>query len=117
MMTNLRNEEPVRTFVQLWVEGLSMVLGQIATVPFPIEATEAAPDTVPAQGAGDLHITVTAGGGVRGEMSLRIAQASALELVRIFVGCAETPARDLILADRAAVEEPSRQLPCHVSSS
>jgi flagellar motor switch protein FliN/FliY len=64
----------------------------------------------------DVYITVTASGTVRGEMSLRIPQASAAALAKIFVGEAGGGA-ELTADDRAAVEELLRQVAGHVSTA
>src|SRR5258708_7675763 len=115
-MTAPEKPDPASTFAQLWAEVLSLVMGQIASAPFPFGAADAAPEAF-APSANDLHVTVTAGGGVRGEMGLRIPQASVLELVRIFIGDSETGERDLTADDRSAVEELLRQVVGQVSTS
>ena len=115
-MTNLERPSPIAAFVNLWAKAISNVLGQIASAPFPIDAVDVIPDTATPD-ANDLHITITAGGDVRGEMSLRISQATTLGLVRIFTSEPGTDARELTADDRSAVEELLRQIAGQVSTS
>lgn len=115
-MTTPAKPDPASTFELLWMEAISNVLGQIASAPFPFEAADAPPETA-ALSANDLHVTITAGGGVRGEMCLRIPQASVLELVRLFIGDSQAGARDLTADDRSAVEELMRQIAGQVSTA
>jgi flagellar motor switch protein FliN/FliY len=115
-MTPPGRPDSASSFAQLWIDALSAVLAQIASAPFPFDAAEAAPETG-APNANDLHVTITAGGGVRGEMSLRIPQATVLDLVRIFIGDAETGVRELTADDRSGVEELLRQIAGQVSTA
>lgn len=117
-MTNVapQLQEPARRFVQLWAESFGMVLGQIAGSPFQLELADASSE-VPAASANDTHITITAAGAVRGEMTLRIPQASAVALIKIFVGEQKDSAAELTPDDRAAVEELLRQVAGHASTS
>lgn len=115
-MTVPGRPDPATQFAQLWTDALSAVMAQIASAPFPLEVAEAAPEAS-APAASDLHVTVTAGGALRGEMSLRIPQASVLDLGRIFVGNAETGLRDLTADDRSAIEELLRQIAGQVSTA
>jgi flagellar motor switch protein FliN/FliY len=122
IMTNHGKEDPACTFAQLWAEVLARVLGQIAATPFPIEAADTAPDAVPPPAATDLNVTITSGGSVRGEMSLRIPQASALALVRVFNGDSDTNSRELTpreltANDRSALQELFRQIAGRVSTA
>jgi flagellar motor switch protein FliN len=112
--TNTKAQEPANAFVQIWAKSLSSVLGQIAGQPFVFENQDSSPES-PAAGNGDVYVTVTASGSVRGEMSLRIPAASAAALAKAFAGQAgETGLTD---DDRAAVEELLRQVAGHVSTS
>jgi len=121
-------QEQAAKFIQIWAESLTLVLGQIAAKAFPMQKGEA-----PAKGATssepessdtdkdkdkkneDVYLTITASGSVRGEMSLRIPQASAAALAKIFVGEAGSGA-ELTDETRAAVEELLRQVAGHVST-
>ena len=106
-------EDPTRSFVQLWAESMAAVLGRIVSAPFPLENLQVL-ETAPAPG--DLYLTVTAAGAVRGEMSLRLGLSSALDLARISMGGADTGARELTADDRTAVEELFRQIAGQVST-
>ena len=114
-MTNSAGpQEPSTRLIQLWVESLSSVLGQIAAKPFAFEIAEAPSEAVEATDK-DLYITVTAAGAVRGEMCLHIPQASAAALAKIFAG-EPASAAELTADDRGAVEELLRQVAGHVST-
>ena len=103
-----------QNFIQLWVESLSSVLGQIAGQPLSFAAQQAPPESAEATDK-DLYLIVTAGGAVRGEMGLRIPPVSAAALAKVFVG--ERAEGDLTDDDRAAVEELLRQVAGHVSTA
>src|SRR5579864_289268 len=117
-----QGQEPAGNFVQLWAESIATVLGQIATQPFAMQLVEAPTEgAIPSEPESsdkekDVYITVTASGTVRGEMSLRIPQASAAALAKIFVGESGGGA-ELTADDRAAVEELLRQVAGHVSTA
>lgn len=75
-------------YVQLWADSLSQVMGQItsASVACAVQA-ETPTDLSPAPAEeSDLWAVVTASGGLRGEMTLRLPAASALHLAQIFMG-------------------------------
>src|SRR5579864_5461753 len=119
-------QEQAARFIQIWVESLASVLGQIAAQPFPMQMGEApaevATPSEPESGDKgkdkkdeDVYITITASGSVRGEMSLRIPQASAAALARIFMG-EGAGGTELTDETRAAVEELLRQVAGHVST-
>lgn len=102
-------------FIQLWIEGFSFVLGQIAGKPFSFEAVQD-PSAAPAEDATDLCVVLSAAGTVRGEMSFRIPQPGAIVLAKTFVG-ESASGTDLTEDDRSAVEELLRQVAGHVSTS
>jgi flagellar motor switch protein FliN len=104
-----------REFIRAWAESLAQVLGRIAGSAVPVEALAAAPAEVPVPEESDLRVTVTAAGGLRGEMSLRIPQSSALAMVQIFMG--EAPPADAKAGPRAEIEELLRQVAGYVSTA
>lgn len=114
-MTNPEPGEQNRRFIQLWIEGFSLVLGQIMGKTFSFEAVE---DGSGAPGATDedVYLIVNAAGTVRGEMSLRVPKESAVILAKTFVGEAATDT-ELTDDDRAALEELLRQVGGHVSTA
>jgi len=89
-------------YIQVWVESLSQVLGQIAGSPLPWMALAEAPaELAPsgegeprssAAGGGDLWIIGACSGGLRGEMSLRLPATSVVRLAQIFMSEPPTPA-------------------------
>ncbi len=101
----------VNNFAKLWSDAMSAVLGQIASTPFPIELTSE--DGMLAGAAGDVHLTITAAGAARGEMTLRVPGVPALSLVKIFTGT-ESPGPEPSADDRTALEELFRQIAGHV---
>ncbi len=104
-----------RSFVQLWAESIASVLGQIASATFPVEEKSA--EGQPAAAQNDLYMTITASGTVRGEMSLHLPQATALELAKLFMSDTDAAHVELTADDRSAVEELFRQIAGHVSTS
>ncbi|SRR5581483_11986842 len=106
---------PVNNFVQLWIDAVSAVMAQIASAPYPMQA--AGEEGMPAAAAGDVHLTITASGNVRGEMSLRIPAPTAIEWVKIFTANPDVPDPEPSADDRAAVEELVRQIAGHVATN
>jgi flagellar motor switch protein FliN len=107
--------DPVRTFIQLWAESLSLVLGQIASVPFPMVPAENSAERPPTQET-DVFLTVTIAGPAQGEMTFRVAQAAALILIKFFMQEEGLPAE--VTADgRAALEELFRQVAGYITTS
>jgi hypothetical protein len=74
-MTNTALEESAREFVQVWAGSTTGVMGQVASVPFPVKITDTATEALPAPSECDAYLVVTAAGAARGEMSFRIPAA------------------------------------------
>lgn len=107
--------ERVRDYMQLWAEALAMVLGQIASAPFPVTQSAAPREPFSASPV-DVYLIATAGGAARGELSLRIPEASALAMAKLFAGEEARPA-ELVAEDRSALEELLRQVAGHIVTS
>ena len=107
--------ESVGNFMQLWVESLTTVLAQIASVPFPLERS-ASPREPIGPSPQDVHLVATVAGAARGELFLRVPQASAAALAKIFTG-EEGAAGDLNAQVPAALEEFFRQVAGHIVTS
>ncbi len=116
-MTNpaATTDDAGRNFIRLWTESIASVLGQVASAPFPVEETAA--EGMPAAAATDLYLTITASGAVRGEMSLHLPQATALDLAKLFMSDTDAAHVELTADDRSAAEELFRQIAGHVSTS
>jgi flagellar motor switch protein FliN/FliY len=110
-----RLSDPIRTFIQLWAESLSLVLGQIASAPFPMMSAETSADR-PALAGSDVWLTVTIAGPAQGEMVVRVPQPAALLLSKIFMQEETLPA-ELTPEGRSAVEELFRQVAGYVTTS
>jgi hypothetical protein len=82
---------PAHTFMQLWAESLSLVLGQIAAAPFPMMPAEGAPEKWP-PAESDVLLTATIAGPAPGELSFRLPLASGLVLAKLFMQEEGTPA-------------------------
>jgi len=103
-------------FMRVWADSLSEVLGQITSSKFPVNCSAEAPPDFSETQETDLVLLVTAAGGLRGEMSLRIPRASALRLAQLFVG--EPPAEAEFKPEHQdAVVELLRQVAGHVCTS
>lgn len=110
-----RPADPVLTFIQLWAESLSLVLGQIASVPFPMMPAETSAERPPAVET-DLFLAATVAGTAQGEMIFRVPQAAALILAKLFMQ-EETPPTELTADGRSALEELFRQVAGYVATS
>ena len=110
-----RPEDPVLTFIQLWAESLSLVLGQIASVPFPMMPAETSAERPPAAET-DVFLAVTVAGPAPGEMVFRLPQPAAHTLARLFMQ-EETLPVELTADGRSALEELFRQVAGYVATS
>lgn len=106
---------PAHRFMQLWAESLSLVLGQIAGVPFPMMPAEATPEK-PGAAETDALLTATIAGPAPGELSFRVPLASALILAKLFMQEESAPA-ELTADGRSALEELFRQVAGYVATS
>lgn len=97
-------------YIQVWVESLAQVLGQISGSPMPWVALPQPPAELPPPGDGDLWMLCACSGGLRGEMSLRLPAASILRLAQIFMSEPSAPEAELTTDHREAVEELLRQV-------
>ncbi|HZQ17821.1 MAG TPA: FliM/FliN family flagellar motor switch protein [Terriglobales bacterium] len=104
----------VNTFVHLWAEALSNVLAQVASAEYSMQPTLSG--QMPQPDAGDVQLTITAAGNVRGEMTVGVPASSVLELARLLTDGNAT-ASELSGDNRSAVEEFFRQVAGHVVTS
>jgi len=100
----------VGEYLKVWIENLAAVLAQVANAPFPMHSLESPPPETPAPEDQDLTIVVTASGGIRGEMSLRVPRVAVLGLGQLFMGEAQDPNAELKPDFRDAVQELARQV-------
>jgi flagellar motor switch protein FliN len=104
-------------FLQIWSSSLSQVMGQITGSAVPCTLQAEAPAGVSPAGEGDLWALVTSSGGLRGEMSLRLAAATVLRMAQIFMSEPATPEAQPTGDHRDAVIELLRQISGIVSSA
>ncbi len=111
-----RQPEPTE-FLQIWADSFSHVVGQVTGSAVPcVVRTEAradlqSGDPAPAPaGADDLWAMVTFSGGLRGEMSLQVAAATAIRLAQMFMSETATPEAESTADYREAVVKLLRQV-------
>jgi flagellar motor switch protein FliN len=104
-------------YVQLWADSFSQVLGQITGSAVPCAVGADGPPDLPPADEKDLWAVVTSSGGLRGEMTLRLAAATALRLAQTFMSEPATPEAELTADYRDAVIELLRQVSGIVSSA
>lgn len=102
-------------FVQLWIESLSLVLGQVASAPFPLMPAEVSPER-PQPTESDTILTLTVSGTVSGELVFRVPQPTALIVLQIFMQ-EEKPPAESTPEGRAGLEEFFRQVAGYVTTS
>jgi len=109
--------EPAQ-FQETWVQSLSQVLGQISGSAVPCAAlTEVGPE-IAARVDTDLWLLGGLSGGLRGEMSLRLASGATIHFAQILMGEASTNAPPEMTAEhREAAVELMRQVAGLVSTS
>jgi flagellar motor switch protein FliN/FliY len=104
-------------YLQVWIEGMAQVLGQIAGSAFAMESKSAALAGSETVEEGDLQVMVTASGKLRGEMSLRLPRLVALAVSQLFLGETQDPTLEFKADNREAVEELLRQIAGHIATS
>jgi flagellar motor switch protein FliN/FliY len=104
------SETQPAAYIQVWVESLAQVLGQISGSPLPWASLPQAPAELTPPGDSDLWMVCACSGGLRGEMSLRLPAASILRLAQIFMSEPATSEAELTADHREAVEELLRQV-------
>jgi len=117
MTSESQAESVAREFMELWAASASSVMGQVTSGAFPIHVSDQGPaESLPGE-ATDFYLTITAAGAVRGEMSLRLHSAAALQLANTFSGETGAEKAELTANDRSALEELFRQIAGHVSTA
>jgi len=106
---------PVNAFAQLWTEAISTVMSQVASASFPMQGGGG--ENMPVAAPEDVQLTITAAGTARGEMNLRLASGTAVDLAKIFVSDTDAARTELTADDRSALEELFRQIAGHVVTS
>jgi flagellar motor switch protein FliN/FliY len=101
--------EPSR-YLQIWLDSMAQVLGQISGSPLPCVTLPEAPAGTAATAPGDLWMVCACTGGLRGEMILRLPAASTLRLAQIFMSEPPAPEAELTADHREAAVELLRQI-------
>jgi flagellar motor switch protein FliN/FliY len=104
-------------FLELWSNGLSQVLSQITGKPFRLVLTNKGLEEYAAPLETDIWILATAEGAIRGEMALRVPQASCLKFAELFTGEASGTDPDNLAMAKEALLELFRQLAGQVATS
>lgn len=104
-------------YIQVWIQSFSQVLEQVAGSAVPCALRPEAPPGFPPPSEDSVWILVTCSGGLRGEMSLRLAAAGAFRLAQTFMSEPVTPEAPLTPEHREAVVELLRQVAGIVSTS
>lgn len=110
--------EPVPAeYIQVWSESFSQVVGQIKGSAVPSAVNSSAPADLPPAAESDLWAVVTSTGGLRGEMSLRLAPPTVLRLAQALMSDSDAPEVELTADHREAAVELLRQVAGVVATS
>jgi len=107
---------PVREYLEKWAESLGSVLGQIAGSAVAVESVMDAPPQA-APGADDIMLNVTAAGGLRGEMSLRLSRTVVLSMAQLLLGEAQEAGAEFKPDHQEAAQELFRQIAGHATTA
>lgn len=107
----------VLDYCQSWAASVSEVIGQIAGAPLAVECASAMPPGTATAAESDVWLIAACEGALRGEMSLRLAQAEALRLAQIFMAEPAKADAELGAESREAVLELFRQVAGHVATA
>jgi flagellar motor switch protein FliN len=108
--TESKPDSKAAVFVQAWADGFSQVLAQMSGAAFPCQLLAESPADLAAAGANDLWPLVTCGGGLRGEMRLRLAPATVVTLAQTFMSEPIAPEAELTGDHRETLLELLRQV-------
>src|SRR5690348_3331752 len=95
----------IREFVAGWSQGASTVLSQLSGAPVLIGSSATKPVTAPEAAGTDLRFVVSAGGTLRGEMSLQLPPSTAVVLAQMLLGEGRDAAAEFKPEHAEAVEE------------
>jgi flagellar motor switch protein FliN len=104
-------------YIQVWSESFSQVVGQIKGSAVPSAVNPPAPADLPPAAESDLWAVVTSTGGLRGEMSLRLAPPTVLRLAQALMSEPDAPEVELTGDHREAAVELLRQVAGVVATS
>lgn len=104
-------------YIQAWSESFSQVVGQIKGSAVPSAVNPSAPADLPPAAESDLWAVVTSTGGLRGEMSLRLAPPTVLRLAQALMSEPDAPEVELTADHREAAVELLRQVAGVVATS
>jgi flagellar motor switch protein FliN len=96
----------VKRWLEVWKTSLQDVLSQVAGRTISLTTSD---EGLPSL-ADDLWYTVTSGGAVTGEMSLRFSAASGAILAQLLSGEAQPTAGEMTAERKDALDEPLRQI-------
>jgi flagellar motor switch protein FliN len=104
-------------YIQVWSESFSQVVRQIKGSVVPSAVNSSAPADLPPAAESDLLAVVTSTGGLRGEMSLRLAPPTVLRLAQALMSEPDAPEMELTADHREAAVELLRQVAGIVATS
>ncbi len=104
-------------YIQVWSESFSQVVGEIKGSAVPSAVNPSAPADLPPAADSDLWAVVTSTGGLRGEMSLRLAPPTVLRLAQALMSEPDAPEVELTADHREAAVELLRQVAGVVATS
>jgi len=110
------HDEPA-TFLETWAQSLSQVLGQVSARPVPCAALAEPPAELAAAAESDLWMVATLSGGLRGEMSLRLAPPAVVRCAQMLMGDIAAAPVEMTGEHREAALELLRQVAGLVSTS
>lgn len=104
-------------YIQVWSESFSQVVEQIKGSAVPSAVSSSALADLPPATESDLWAVVTSTGGLRGEMSLRLAPPTVLRLAQTLMSEPDAPEVELTADHREAAVELLRQVAGVVATS
>jgi flagellar motor switch protein FliN len=104
-------------FATAWAGSMSEVFSQIAGAALAMECVEAAPPDALPPVASDMHMIAVFAGALRGEMSLRMPQSTALVLAQTMLSEERQSTAEFKPEYKDAVEELMRQVAGHVTTA
>src|SRR5579863_3553438 len=105
-----------REYLQLWADSFAQVITQITGAPVLCRVVPETPAELRAAAEAEQWVTVTSAGGLRGEMSVRLAAASVLRLGQAFMSEPAAPDAPLTADHKESVIELLRQVSGIVAS-
>jgi flagellar motor switch protein FliN/FliY len=112
-----KTSQEMRDFLQYWVESLAQIVSQTGGASFTASYAKESPAELPTAAESDLHFRFTLGGGLRGEMNVRVAVPVAVAMGQLILQEPPQPDAELTADHRDGAKELMSQIGGHAATA